>query len=174
MLLDAAAVRAVGGYQDRGWPEDYDLLLRLWSAGHRMAKVPETLFLWRESGTRTSRTHPHYTADAFARCKALYLRRTLLAGDRPAVLFGAGPAGKAIARPLLAEGANLTAFVDVDPRRIGQRLYGLPVLDHPSGFALRGTAFGLAAMGRPESREELRAALNSAGWREGEDFMCVS
>ena len=52
--------RDLGGYPDRGWPEDYDLLLRLWEAGHRMAKVPEPLFLWREQPERTSRTEPAY------------------------------------------------------------------------------------------------------------------
>ena len=42
-FLRASALESVGGYRDRGWPEDYDLVLRLWEAGGRFEKVPETL-----------------------------------------------------------------------------------------------------------------------------------
>ncbi|HEU4752124.1 MAG TPA: glycosyltransferase [Armatimonadota bacterium] len=174
MLLRAAAVREVGGYQAHGWPEDYDLLFRLWMAGHRLAKCPQELLLWREGEGRTSRTHPDYTPEAFYRCKAHYLARTHLRDGVPAVVFGAGPVGKAIARAVLTEGARLLAFVDVDPRRIGQRIHGAPVLDQQTGFRLRGQAFGLAAMGRPEARAELRDALLRAGWKEKTEFRCVS
>lgn len=173
MLLQAEALRAVGGYQEQGWAEDYDLLMRLWCGGHRMAKVPEVLFLWRESPERTSRTHPDYHPDAFVRCKAHYLARTHLA-EGPAVVFGAGPVGKTIARAAMAEGVPVTAFVDLDPRKIGQEIYGVPVLDQQEGLALRGQAFGLAAVGQPGVREELRGALVGAGWTDGHDFRCVA
>ncbi len=172
MLLRSEAVRAVGGYQDHGWPEDYDLLLRLWMAGHRMAKVPEVLLLWRESPTRTSRTRPEYSLPQFPRCKAHYLRRSVLR-EKAALIFGAGPTGKDLARALLAEGATVHAFVDIDPRKVGRRIYGLPVLDREEGLPLRGRCFGLAAMGRAESREQLRRFLRENGWEEPADFRCV-
>jgi glycosyltransferase involved in cell wall biosynthesis len=173
MLLRAEAVRAVGGYQARGWPEDYDLCLRLWQAGGALAKVPELLFLWREGRERTSRTHPDYRLEAFHRCKAHYLRRTHLAGGRPALVFGSGPVGKALARTLLREGAVLRGFVDLDPRKIGQRIYGAMVYSQAEGLTLR-EAFGLAAVGQPGAREELRATLKESGWRETIDFRCVA
>jgi glycosyltransferase involved in cell wall biosynthesis len=174
MLLRADAVREAGGYRARGWAEDYDLLLRLWERGHRMAKVPEVLLLWREGETRASRTLPDYALDRFIRCKAHFLRRTHLAGDRPALVFGAGPVGKAVARALLAEGAALSGFVDLDPRKIGQEIYGVKVLDQAEGLKRRGAAFGLAAVGQPGAREELRRTLTDAGWIETEDFRCAA
>jgi glycosyltransferase involved in cell wall biosynthesis len=173
MMLRAEAFRAAGGYQDHGWPEDYDLCLRLWSAGLPIAKVPEVLFLWREHPQRASRTHPEYGLDAFYRCKAHFLRNTHLR-EKPALVFAAGPVGKAMARALLEEGVTLQAFVDLDPRKIGQQIYGLPVLSQPEGFSLRGKAFGLAAVGQPAGREVLRAELKAAGWIDGEDFCCVA
>ena len=39
-FLDASAVAAVGGYRDKGWPEDYDLILRLWEAGAPVREGP--------------------------------------------------------------------------------------------------------------------------------------
>lgn len=173
MLLRADAVREAGGYQDHGWPEDYDLLLRLWGAGGRMAKVPEVLLHWRENPARTSRTRPEYSLPQFPRCKARYLRQSVLR-EQSALIFGAGPTGKDLARALLAEGAPVHAFVDVDPRKIGRRIYNLPILSREEGLALRERHFGLAAMGRPENRELLRRFLRENGWREPEDFRCVS
>jgi cellulose synthase/poly-beta-1,6-N-acetylglucosamine synthase-like glycosyltransferase len=173
LMLHAHALRFVGGYQSRGWPEDYDLLLRLWEAGYGMAKVPEVLLHWRESPSRTSRTQPECSLEALVRCRAHYLRRTHLQ-EVPAVIFGAGRVGKAMARALLAEGVPLTAFVEVDARKVGRTVHGAPVLHWREGFQLRGQAFGVAALGQPGARNELRQALQAAGWVEGVHFRCVA
>jgi glycosyltransferase involved in cell wall biosynthesis len=174
LMLPRALLEAAGGYRARGWPEDYDLLLRLWRRGARLAKVPEPLFLWRESPGRTSRTHADYRAEAFRRCKAHHLRRSYLAGDRPALVWGGGPFGKLLARELLVLGTPLRGFVDLSPRRIGQVIYGAPVLSQPEAFQLRGQAFGLAAVGQSGARDEIRAAMAAAGWIETVDFCCAA
>jgi glycosyltransferase involved in cell wall biosynthesis len=173
-MLRRSAFVGVGGYQARGWPEDYDLLLRLWLAGWRLAKVPEVLLLWRESPARASRVRPEYQPDAFRRCKVHYLRQSYLAGDRPAFVWGSGRVGKLLARELLPAGTPLAGFVELDPRKIGQRIYGAPVLSLPDALSRRGEAFGLAAVGQAGAREEIRAALTAAGWIEGVDFCCVA
>lgn len=174
LMLRTEALRKLGGYRDEGWAEDYDLCLRLWQAGHALAKVPELLLLWREGAARTSRTDPVYALDRFLRCKVRFLRATHLAGDRPALIFGAGPVGKAFGRALLDDGARLAGFVDVDPRRIGQRLHGVPVLDLEAALRLRGEVFGLGALGQPGARLQLRQVLRAAGWNDGEDYCCVA
>ena len=173
-MLPRVLLEAAGGYRARGWPEDYDLLLRLWRRGARLAKVPEPLFLWREAPGRTSRTHAEYRADAFRRCKAHHLRRSYLAGDRPALVWGGGPFGKLLARELLALGTPLRGFVDLSPRRIGQIIYGARVLSQPEAFQLRGQAFGIAAVGQSGARDEIRAAMAAAGWIETVDFCCAA
>ncbi|MBI4545416.1 MAG: glycosyltransferase, partial [Gemmatimonadetes bacterium] len=52
LLIRRAALLAAGGYRDMGWPEDYDLVLRLWAAGCRLANVPQVLHHWRERPDR--------------------------------------------------------------------------------------------------------------------------
>jgi glycosyltransferase involved in cell wall biosynthesis len=173
-MMRRQALDAVGGYRARGWPEDYDLLLRFWRHGFGIAKVPEVLLLWRESLSRASRVHPEYAPEAFRRCKVFYLRESHLAGGRPAFVWGSGRVGKLFARELLAAGTRLSGFVELDPRKIGQRIYGAPVLSLPEALTRRGEAFGLAAVGQPGARAEIRAALTAAGWVEGVDFCCVA
>lgn len=173
LVLRASAFRRVGGYRDPGWPEDYDLLLRLWAGGHRLANVPEVLLRWREDGRRASRTDPRYSPDAFRRCKVQWLRRTLLTGQRAAVVWGAGPVGKRLARELLRQGTPVRAFVDIDPRKIGQEVHGAPVIDASDVEAHRG-ALVLGAVGSPGGRAAIRGELSARGWVELSDYVMVA
>lgn len=173
LLVRRSVLLAVGGYRDVGWAEDYDLVLRLWAAGYRMAVVPEVLLHWREAPQRASRTDQRYAPEAFRRCKVYFLARTLAAGRAGVVVWGAGPVGKAFARELLAQGITLRAFVDLDPRKIGQEIHGVPVVDRGEIDRFRG-AFAVAAVGSPGAREDIRADLDEAGWREMTDYCAVA
>lgn len=172
-FLRAEAVATVGGYRDVGWPEDYDLILRLWAAGGSFAKVDAVLLRWREAPDRLSRTDPRYTLAAFVACKAHHLSRTLLVGGRPAVVWGAGPVGKSIARALASASVRIEAFVELDPRKIGQKIHGAPVLDPDAGLRARGPLH-LAAVGQEGARDRLVEMLSEAGLVELEDFVAVA
>ena len=161
---DAVAYRFVD------WPEDYDLVLRLWAAGGRFRNVEEPVLDWRDHPARLARTDPRYSVTAFARCKVHYLHRHLLRG-RPAVVWGAGPVGKLHARVLLDGGVEVAAFVDVDERKIGKRVYGIPVVSHTDG-PRDGVVLGAVA-GEP-GRRRLRELAREQGRCEGDDFVAVA
>jgi glycosyltransferase involved in cell wall biosynthesis len=167
------ALLAAGGYRDMGWPEDYDLVLRLWEAGHRLANVPEVLLHWRERPDRASRVDSRYSPDAFRRCKVHFLRRTLLRGRSGAVVWGAGPVGKQFARELLRQGVRLHAFVDLDPRKIGQTVYDAPVIAPAAAAGFAG-ALILAAVGSPGARSDIRRALADLRLTESVDYCAVA
>jgi glycosyltransferase involved in cell wall biosynthesis len=173
LLLRRSALESVGGYRQQGWPEDYDLVLRLHEAGHGMANVGEVLLDWRERPDRSSRVQQQYTLDAFRRCKVHYLRRTLLRGRDGVVVWGAGPVGKAFALELQRAGERVRAFVEVDPCKIGQTIHGAPVIA-PDGIDAYAGALCVAAVGQPNARTEIRAALDQAGWVETRDYIAVA
>ena len=172
-FMRADAVADIGGYRDRDWPEDYDLILRLWARGGRLGKVPETLLRWREGPDRLSRNDERYAPEAFLRCKVHHLRRTLLRDRDRVVIWGAGPVGKALAVELLGAGTELVAFVEVDPRKVGQDIHGAPVVDTEAGLSI-SDVLHLASVGQVGAREHLRATLAGAGLREMEDFVAVA
>jgi len=172
-FLRREAVAEVGGYRDRGWPEDYDLLFRLWEAGGGLGKVPEVLLRWREGEDRLSRTAPAYTREAFRRCKVHFLRRTLLRDREGAVIWGAGPTGKRFGRALLDAGERLRAWVDVDPKKVGQEIHGAPVLEASSARRYGG-ALHLGAVGRPGGRKRLRIEFRRLGLVELRDAVAVA
>jgi GT2 family glycosyltransferase len=173
LAVTRAAFDAAGGYRDRGWPEDYDLILRLWQQGIRFGKVPEHLLEWRERPDRASRSEAAYSEASFRRCKVHYLRHSLLAGDRPAVIWGAGPVGKLLARELQRQHAAVHAFVDLDPRKIGQTVHGAPVVRAADAGSFRDVVH-LAAVGQPDARERIRGTARELGLREGSDFVAVA
>jgi hypothetical protein len=63
--------------------------------------------------------------------------------------------------------------VDLDPRKIDQRIHGAPVIP-PSEVNRYRECFSVAAVGQVGAREQIRAALESAGWKELNDFVAVA
>jgi hypothetical protein len=102
-----------------------------------------------------------------------FLRRTLLADGRAAVVWGAGPTGKAFARELLAAGTPLAAFVEVDPRKLGKRIHGAPVVPVERAGDFPGT-LGLGAVSGPEERARVRELVGALGLVEGSEFVAVA
>ena len=171
LVVRRSAFELVGGYRDMGWPEDYDLLLRLWEAGYQFGKVPEVLLEWRERPDRLSRIDSRYSEEAFRLCKVYFLGRRI--AGRPVVVWGAGPVGKAFARALQDEGHRVVAFVDLDHRKIGQTIHGAPVV-HPTAIGKYEDAFIVAAVGSADARAEIRDSLRAAGFKEPENCCAVA
>ncbi len=172
-MFRAGALADVGGYRDRGWPEDYDLLLRLWRRGHCFAAVPRVLLDWGNDPGRLSRNHPAYSLAAFRSCRVHHLRRSVLGARSGVVVWGAGPTGKSLAREFAAQGVEVRAFVEVDPRKIGQQIHGAPVCEAEAarGFA---DALHVGAVARSAGREAVRGAAVGVGLVEGVDFVAMA
>lgn len=172
-MFRRTALTGVGGYRDRPWPEDYDLLLRLWRRGHRFVSVPRVLLDWGNEPGRLSRNHPAYSLAAFRRCRVHHLRRSLLAGRDGVAVWGAGPTGKSLALEFQRQGVRVAAFVEVDPRKIGQVIHGAPV--RQAGAAREfGAVLHVGAVARSAGREAVRRAAREAGLEDGVDFVSMA
>ena len=135
--------------------------------------VPEKLLGWREGEHRLSRTDPRYAPEAFRSCKVHYLLEAFPSLAEGALIWGAGPVGKALARELVNRGAKLSAFAEVDPRKIGQQIYGVPVLDTAQALAYRDVLH-LGAVGQKGAREQLRGLLCEGGLEELKSFVLMA
>ena len=173
LTVRAEALAAIGGYRDAGWPEDYDLVLRLWASGACFRNVEIPVLRWREHGARRSRSDPAYSLEAFVRCKVHYLRETLLRGFPSVLVWGAGPVGKSFARELQAQGSEVAAFVDVDPRKIGHEVHGAPVVGLDDAVAFR-KSLAIGAVAGEAARAEIRQAIAAEGRQDGVDFVAVA
>ena len=172
VLMRRGDLEAVGGYQDRGWPEDYDLWMRILLSGREAAKLPEVLLLWRDHELRLTRRAPMYRLEQFRQLKWHYITRSWLRAGEPVQVCGAGPTGRWWVRQLQRTGFVVPAVVDVDPRRVGRRCRGVPIVGHDAVRRDRGRL--LAAVASWRARVEIRKHLERSGLVDGQDFLAVA
>lgn len=169
-------VAAHGGYAETGWPEDYELWLRWMEAGVRFAKVPRVLLRWHDPPARLSRTDGRYSESAFYACKCRHLARWLrreVAPPRRVFLWGAGRITRKRFAALTREGAALAGYLDIDPKKTGRVVGGLPVLA-PAELPPRESCFVVVGVGTRGARELIRTALVARGFVEGADFILAA
>jgi glycosyltransferase involved in cell wall biosynthesis len=165
-------IELIGGYRDCGWPEDYDLWLRMALAGTRFARLPVPLFFWRDHPARATRTMAEYSAAAFRSCKMHHLLHGFLKDAGSIIIAGAGQEGRAWQRLLAAAGITVSNWVDVDPRKIGRTLHGAPVIATDQLASQTGRI--LVAIGVRGARDEFRNLVQPMKFKEGLDFLCVA
>ncbi|NKB68013.1 MAG: glycosyltransferase [Candidatus Latescibacteria bacterium] len=167
----------LGAYQDRGWPEDYDLWLRYFTAGRRFAKVPQTLVYWREHPNRLTRTDRRYSVENFLRAKAHYLLKGPLQNCDGLVVWGAGKTGRRLSKHLIRGGCPPAVFIDIVAAKIGTTLRQIPIVstdDLPAWWNRFRRPFLLAAVASHQARGLIRAHLRQMELSEGTHFLCVA
>jgi len=172
LMIRADTLRGLG-YRERGWPEDYDLVLRILAGDGEIGVVPRRLVSWRDRPARLSRTAPAYALERFTACKAAFLASGLLAESPRYVLWGYGETGRALRRALATHGKEPVAIVELHPGRIGNRIAGAPVIPPAALTRLPRTPI-VAAVAGPDPRRQIRAALERMGFTETRDFICAA
>lgn len=177
MMIRREWLENMDGYQEHGWPEDYDLCLRMHLAGARFDKVERVLLYWREHPERATRTDSRYAVRNFLRAKAHYLMQGPLAGRDALIMWGAGQMGRRLSKHLLREGAPLVAFIDVDPNKIGREKRGRPVVGREElmdWWRRYKDPILISAVGSHSARPEIRAFLEKRGLEEAQDWWAAA
>lgn len=166
-------VTAVGGYRNGNFAEDHDLWLRLFERGVEFGKSSGEYarVVWRDRGERLTRVDGRYGREARRELIHRYLRGGPLAGRR-AVVWGAGEYGKWHGRALSAAGVEIDAYIDIDPRKVGQRIGGVMVegaesLGPPDGRLI------LSCVAADGARAIIASRLEGLGYREGVDWFAM-
>lgn len=176
VLMRRAALERVGGYRQVPWPEDYDLWLRLDSAGFDLAKVPAVFFKWRMSRGSVTKTDPRTALARLVDARATYLAPRLRARRDGFAIWGAGQTGRRLARALETHALRPMFFADIDPKKIGRTARGLPIVSAEEAiFRAEGASVHLVvAVGEPGARDIVRARLTRVGLHEGASFVCAA
>lgn len=165
-----------GSYRDGCFPEDYELWLRWLECGVRMEKVPAPLLVWNDPPDRLSRTDQRYAMRAFYQCKAEYLARWLATNNphHPDVhVWGAGRLTRKRAEMLTEHGVRIVAYIDIDPKSIGQVIHGRPVLSSEN-LPPPENAFVVSYVGSRGARDDIRQRLCDKGYRDGRDCIMAA
>lgn len=172
LLLRGDVLRQFG-YRDCGWPEDYDLVLRLLRAGHGIGVVPRRLLSWRDHPGRLSRVAPEYGLDRFTACKAAHLAAGFLGATEAYALWGYGSTGRALLRALRSHGKRPAHIVEVHTGRMGRTIHGAQVVP-PEALATLPRYPLVVSVAGLGPRTRIRAALAEMGFVELRDFVCAA
>lgn len=160
-LIRREPLEAVGGWAERGWPEDLDLWLRLLERGARFAKRREVLYAWRQHPASATRRDPRYSRASFLALKRDALSRGLLAHGRSCTLIGVG-ASLAAWQKTLGEGEGGLVRRSLEAARPSPAM--LATLETPI----------VLVFGSVPARERWRTALLERGLAELRDFAFVA
>jgi glycosyltransferase involved in cell wall biosynthesis len=156
-------------YREAGWPEDYDLILRLLGAGYRVGVVPEVLLRWRDSPHRLSRTSATYSTRRFVACKAAFLADGFLASSERYVLWGYGGTGRLLRRELARYAKTPAYIVELHPGRLGQIIAGARVIPPERLPTVERLPIVVSVAGAV-ARNQIREALARMGFVEVDDY----
>jgi len=165
-----------GPYADGDFPEDYELWLRWLDRGIKMYKLPETLLTWNDPPARLSRTHPRYDPYSFYRTKAHYLAKWLLSevdAMRPLWIWGAGRTTRQRAAFLLEYNLGFAGFIDIDPKKEGGDIQGMPVI-LPHDINTHENPVIISYVANRGARDKIRRHLIGLGMVEGDDFIIAA
>ncbi len=172
VLLRRSAMERFGAWEDVPFPEDWELWLRWLEAGARLSVVPHVLHRWADHDRRLTRTDARYERARHVALKARYLAKRV--EGVPLTIWGAGEVGLSLARALLEEGVRPQTFVELHPRKVGQRIHGARVIHADALGPPPAVGHLLAAVGAKGARADIRARLASLGWVEGTHFTAVA
>jgi len=174
VMMRRDAFESWGGYRQVHFPEDYELWLRWAERGVRFAKLEAKLIDWRDRSDRLTRADTRYDTDAFYRCKTPYLARWLLKrGHMRVIVWGAGRTARKRAEQLVANGVEISDYVDIDPKKIGQSYAGRPVLT-PQQVPSPGSGFVLAYVASRGAGRQISGFLEEKGYRMGYHFLLAA
>jgi hypothetical protein len=85
--------------------------------------------------------------------------------------------GRRLSKHLIRGGAPVTAFVDIDPKKIGRTRRGKPIIAPealPAEMSAHRKPVILAAVGARGARELIRERLKEFGYEEGVGWYAVA
>ena len=170
-----ATLSVLGGYRDGLFPEDYDLWLRAHAAGIRMRKLSAKLIQWRVHETSASHTDERCARRRFDEIRQAYLAAHLrrYAESKRVIVWGAGRRTRQRIGALAELGVDITAWIDIDARKLGRRLSGKPVFPPAWLRQQRGRVVVLGCVTSHGARELIASAVAAMGYKRGQDFWPV-
>jgi hypothetical protein len=160
----------IGAFDSAVYPEDYELVFRMFSGGLKVAAVNEVTHLWRDHEQRASRVSPLYAANTFLPLKLSWFQKLNRDETKKLILLGAGKKGKAIAKELKRLGMKFIWQTN-NPKKIGHFIYEVEV--HSQYLPEKTDAQVLLGLSSPGEVSQLEEELSAKEFDLGEDYFVV-
>ena len=148
-----------GAFNSDVYPEDYELVFRLYQKGIEIVGVDEEIHLWRDYQIRTSRTDDNYKDNRFIELKISKFIEIDYDSNKELVVLGAGKKGKKIAH-FLAENQIEFRWLCNNPNKIGKDIYGV-IMQNSEEFTPNSNSQVILAIAGEEQNKVLNKIQNS-------------
>ena len=159
---------ACGGFKNSTYPEDYDLVFRMYQNKLKVNASKETLHLWRDHPLRTSRNSTHYQTQTFFELKLKYLFEIEKLNAKNLVVWGAGKKGKILSSHL-RERNKEHRWVCNNPNKIGHFIERIKLEDYNAISNIKNACVIITVSGH-EDRSEIITFLESNGLVKNESY----
>jgi len=160
-------------YRERGWPEDYDLVLRLLESDKAIGILPRRRLCWRHGPDRLSRTDNRYSIESFTACKAAFLAGGFLSDTEHYILWGHGGTGRALRKALAQHGKHPTHIIELHPGRLGNKIANAHVIP-PEQLPSIPLLPIIVSVAGTQPRQQIRTALTQMGFTELTHYICTA
>ena len=161
-----------GAFNSEIYPEDYDLVFRMYKAGLKVAGLDAITHLWRDHKERSSRNDEKYAACTFFEIKLRYFLSLKYNSNRPLLVWGAGKKGKDLAKKLQALEIPFT-WVSNNPKKYGKEIYD-QLMESFESIATKDSPQIIITVALKNAKSEIIEFLEKLNLEEGQNFFFFS
>jgi len=132
-MMDRQSFENIGGFESDTYPEDYELVFRMYQHEIKVKPINELLHIWRDHSERASRNDENYSDNNFLDLKEKYFLKLDYNSDKKLCVLGAGKKGKKIVKKFIDRGIDFTWATD-NPNKIGKNIYGKVIANQEAIF----------------------------------------
>lgn len=165
-----------GCYRKGKFPEDYELWLRFFKNGVKMAKINRYLLIWNDHTNRLSRNDRRYKLSAFQKIKAQYVSQWISEqkiSQVPVHVWGYGKNAKRQTKLLKQYGVNIKVAYETDSKKFGHNDDGIEIT-HYERIPEKGKVFILVLIGSMGIRSQIGQYLEDRGLQNGKDYLFMA
>lgn len=167
-LIHRSDLDECGAFLPNRYPEDYDLVFRLYENRLKVVSAKEVTHYWRDHEKRSSRNLEVYKDNDFFELKWHYFQRNEINSKRPLLIWGAGRKGKKLAR-LLNDLSIEYEWVSNNPKKHGKEIYE-QIMQSFKVIIQKNNPQIIVAVGQLGAKAEIRRFLNTNQLIENKDF----
>ena len=157
-----------GAFNSKIYPEDYDLVFRMYQNKLKVIPCKEVIHLWRDYSSRTSRTHEHYADSSFIEIKLNYFLKLHYDITKNLVIWGAGKKGKFVAELLLKKNIPFQWICD-NPKKIGKHIYDVEMLPFTALENIDNSQ-SIVSVASPKAQNEIVEYFDKKGLKSYSDY----
>jgi len=172
-MMKRTVFEKIGGFKGNIYPEDYDLVWRMFLHQLKVVSSNQILHFWRDHAQRASRNLEVYKAQTYFELKVGYMLQTEKLNEAAIILWGAGGKGKALAKVLILHQLNFVWYSN-NLKKIGVNIYGKIIENAENIKAPLSKTKILIAVSNLTEQHQICDFLNELGYQKSKNYFILA